>query len=55
MQTLSTASLKLLMTGDTITSVGGHVLDEGFGFVKEGNLLFGVHISVTSPLKVPTE
>ena len=34
---------------------GGHVLDEDSGFVKEGNLLFGVHISVTSPVKVPME
>ena len=34
---------------------GGHVLDEDSGFVQEGNLLLGVHISVTSLLKVPTE
>ena len=34
---------------------GGYVLDEDSGFVKEGSLLFGVHICVTGPRKVTTE
>lgn len=34
-------------------SGGQYVLDKDSGFVKEGSLLLGVHICVTSPLKVP--
>lgn len=34
-------------------SQGQEVLDKTNGFVKEGRLLVGVHMSVTSPLKVP--
>ncbi len=30
-----------------------YILDKDSGFVKEGNILLGVHICVTSPLKVP--
>ena len=34
-------------------SQGQEVLDKTNGFVKEGRLLVGVHMSVTNPLKVP--
>ncbi len=35
-------------------SQGQEVLDKTNGFVKEGRLLVGVHMSVTNSLKVPT-
>ncbi len=35
-------------------SQGQEVLDKTNGFVKEGRLLVGVHMSVTTSLKVPT-